>query len=125
VGYVHPAQEPSRQGRARCAALNRYLCDQARSSGNVSFLASAVCASGILVPRFEQLFLLAGQNGRKSPKDQAQFVWDLLAAQGQRIIKDGKTLEVAEQNVDELSKQAAEFADKRLPVLKALGVLLH
>jgi SAM-dependent methyltransferase len=125
AGYVHPAREPSRQGRARCAALNRYLCDRARSSADVSFLASAICASGILVSRFEQLFLLAAQNGRKFPKDQAQFAWDLLAAQGERIIKDGKTLEVAEQNVDELFKRATEFADKRLPVLKGLGVLLH
>jgi SAM-dependent methyltransferase len=124
AGYINPAQEPSRQGRARCAALNRHICELARSSANVTFLASPVCASGVLVSRFQQLFLLAGQDGRKSPKDQAQFVWDLLAAQGQRIIKDGKTLESAEQNLDEILKQATEFADKRLPVLKGLGVSL-
>jgi hypothetical protein len=78
-----------------------------------------------MVPSSQQLFLLAGQNGRKSPKDQAEFVWDLLTAQAQRIVKDGKTLETAEQNLDELFKQATEFADKRLPVLKGLEISLH
>jgi SAM-dependent methyltransferase len=125
AGYIYPAQEPASQGKARCAALNRYICERARSSANLSFLASPVCASGVSVSRFQQLFLSAGQCGRKSPKDQAQFVWDLLAAQGQRIIKDGKTLESAEQNLDEMLKQATNFADKRLPVLKGLGVSLQ
>jgi hypothetical protein len=96
AGCVYPAQTPTSQGKARCAALNRYICEQARSGANLSFLASPICASGISVSRFQQLFLLAGQNGRTLPKDQAQFVWNLLAAQGQRIIKDGKTLESAE-----------------------------
>jgi hypothetical protein len=125
AGYAYPAPEPSRQGKARCAALNRHICERARSSANLSFLASPVCASGLLVSRFQQLFLLAGHHGRKSPKDQAQFVWDLLSAQGQRIKKDGKTLETAEQNLDEILSQATEFADKRLPVLKGLGVSVH
>ena len=58
------------------------------------------------------------------PKDQVAFVWDLLASQGQRIIKEGKTLETPEQNQDELLKQVTEFTEKRLPVLKALGVAL-
>jgi SAM-dependent methyltransferase len=124
-GYLHPAQEPPRQARARCGALNRYLCQRARSTGNVAFLASPVCAVGIAVTRFQQLFLLATHQGRKSPEDQAQFVWDLLAAQGQRLLKQGKTLASAEENMDELLKQATEFAEKRLPVLKALGVSLQ
>ena len=89
AGYVYPAQEFSRQGKARCAALNRYICERARSGAKVSFLASPVCASGIMVPSTQQLFLLACQRGRKSPKDQAEFVWDLLTARGQRIVKDG------------------------------------
>src|SRR5262249_52517110 len=42
AGYVNPAQEPSRQAKARCAALNRYLCEQARSSQNIGFLASPI-----------------------------------------------------------------------------------
>ena len=104
--------------------MNRYLCERARSNANVAWLASPISGVGIPVGQFQQLFLLAGHHGRKTPKEQAAFVWDLLAAQGQRIIKEGKTLEAPEQNQDELLKQLAEFTEKRLPVLKALGVAL-
>jgi SAM-dependent methyltransferase len=122
AGCVHPAQEPSRQARARCAAMNRYLCEHARSSPNVMFLASPVCGGGVLVPRFHQLFLLAAQHGKGTPSDQAAFVWGLFVAQGTRVVRDGKTLESPEENQQELLKHATDFAEKRLPVLKALGV---
>jgi SAM-dependent methyltransferase len=124
AGYAHPAQEPSRQAKARCAAMNRYLCERARSSSNVVFLASPVCAAGVVVGQFQQLFLLAAQRGRRTAKDQAQFVWDLLVSQGQRLIKDGRTIESADESISELVKQATEFADRRLPVLKGLGITL-
>jgi SAM-dependent methyltransferase len=122
AGYVHPAQEPSRQAKARCAAMNRYVCERTRSSAEISFLASPVSASGIPLSMFHQLFLLAAQLGRKTPKDHAAFVWDLLRSQGRYVIKDGKPLKSPEENMDELLKQAADFADKRVPILKALGV---
>ena len=39
-----------------------------------------------------------------------------------RLIKDGKTLERPEDNLAELVQQAQAFADKQLPVLRALQV---
>jgi hypothetical protein len=125
AGYAHPAQEPTSQAKLRCAAMNLYLCERARSSASVLCLASPVCAVGVPVGQFQQLFLLAAHHGRRALKDQAAFVWDLLAAQGQRIVKEGKTLDTPEQNLDELLKQVPEFTDKRLPVLNGLGVALH
>ena len=122
AGYVHPAQEPSKRARANCAAMNRFVCERTRSSTEISFLASPVSASGIPLPVFQQLFLLAGQQGRRTPKEQAPFVWELLRSQGRLVVKDGNTLKSPEENLDELLKQATDFADKRLPVIKALGV---
>ena len=52
----------------------------------------------------------------------AQHVWQILAAQGQKIVKDGKTLESAEDNLAELTTQAQTFAQKQLPILKALQI---
>jgi hypothetical protein len=121
-GYVHPAQEPSKRIRACCAAINRFICERSRSSAEISFLASPVSGSGILVSMFQQLFLLAAQQGKRVPKEQATFVWELLRAQGRYMIKDGKSLESPEENLDELLKLATDFAEKRLPVLKALGI---
>ena len=124
AGRLHPAQQPSRQAQARSAALNRHLCERARSSDNLLFLASPVTGGGVPVNRQQQLFLLAAHKGKKTPSEQAKFVWDTLAAQGQRVIKEGKVLETPDENLAELSKQAEEFAERRAPILKALGVAL-
>ncbi|MDP3013793.1 MAG: hypothetical protein Q8M92_06080 [Candidatus Subteraquimicrobiales bacterium] len=45
------------------------------------------------------------------------------AHQGQRIVKEGKTLETTEDNLAELADQAQAFAEKQLPVLRALGIV--
>lgn len=52
----------------------------------------------------------------------ARFVWNLLASQSQRLVKDGQTLEAAEANISELERQASEFLEKRLEILKALQI---
>jgi hypothetical protein len=38
------------------------------------------------------------------------------------VLKDGKVLESAEENLTELRRVAREFATSRLPILKALGI---
>ena len=73
--------------------------------------------------RFPQLFLLALSQGKKQPADWVQFTWALLDAQGQRIIKDGKTLPTPEENIAELTEQAQVFATKQLQMLRALQVI--
>lgn len=106
----------------RTKRLNNYLMTKARGSNELNYLASPVTGGGISVSRFQQLFLLALQQNHKQPQEQAKFVWDLLAMQGQRLIKDGKTLETAEANIAELNAQANEFMTKRLDILKALKI---
>jgi SAM-dependent methyltransferase len=123
TAHVHPAQETASASRSCCGALNRYLCERARSVGDIHFLASPVIGGGVFVPRFHQLFLLALQLGKKSEAEQAAFTWGLLSAQGQRGVKDGKVLETPEENIAELTEMARQFATKRLPVLRALAVL--
>lgn len=75
-----------------------------------------------VVERIQQLFVLALQQGNKKPEDWAVFVAQILAAQGQKIIKDGKPIETAEEQLTELIAQANEFAVKQLPILKALQI---
>jgi hypothetical protein len=82
-----------------------------------------VTGGGIPVGRFEQLFLLAMSQGKKQPGEWAQFVWGILHAQGQKLVKEGKTLEADEQNLAELNEQARKFGEKQVPVLRALGVV--
>jgi hypothetical protein len=125
MGYLVPAQPDSASGRARrhTDRLNARLIDSARGSGDIAHLASPVTGGGVQLGRFEQLYLLAIANGRKQPADWAQFAWDIINGQGQRLIKDGKELETPEQNLSELAAQANTFAERRLPIAKALQVV--
>jgi hypothetical protein len=75
-----------------------------------------------MVSRFHQLFLLARLQGRESADELAQFAWDLLTAQNQRMVKDAKPLETPEENLAELVRDAREFIDHSLPVLRALQI---
>lgn len=77
---------------------------------------------GVSLGRISQLFLLAVSQGKKQPSDWAQMVWQILASQGQKIIKEGKTLETVEENIAELTAQASTFADKQLAILKAMQI---
>jgi hypothetical protein len=96
--------------------------DKARGSGDIGYLAAPVTGGGVPVTRFEQLFLLARQQGRKQPGEWAQSTWQIIASQGQKLIKEGKTLDSQEENLAELNDQAKIVGETRLPVLRALGV---
>ena len=74
------------QARRNTDKLNRLLMLKARSSNEViSYLSSPVTGGGIFVNRFQQLFLFALHNGKKSPKEWAEFVSNILAVQGQKM----------------------------------------
>ncbi|MFZ5773995.1 MAG: class I SAM-dependent methyltransferase [Thermodesulfobacteriota bacterium] len=103
--------------------LNVYLCDKARGSGDVGYLASPVTGGGVLVGRSYQLFMLARMQGQKTPAEWAAFAWQVLAAQGQKIVKEGRTLETSEENLSELNAQAKTFSEKHLPLLRELKVV--
>ncbi len=104
-------------------ALNAHLCQLARGSNEIGYLASPVTGGGIAVNRFQQLFLLSFVQGKKQPAQFAQDVWLTLAAQGQKIIKEGNTLETDEKNIEELTAQATAFVEKQLPIFKALQIV--
>jgi hypothetical protein len=123
-GTLAAAQEDAAIAKARKPSerLNGHLKAKARGSADVAYLASPVTGGGVTVARFQQLFLLAIDQGRKQPAEWADFAWQILASQGQRIIRDGKPVQSPDENLAELNTQAKAFADKQLPILKALGV---
>jgi hypothetical protein len=61
--------------------------------------------------------------GRKTPDEWAAHAWEVVAAQGQRIQRDGRTLETAEENIAQLVTDARQLAERRLPMLKALQIV--
>lgn len=124
AGHVAPAQ--SRQEAAAAGktskSINAFMLDKARGSNDMNYLASPVTGGGLNVGRFQQLFLKAIQLGLRTPSEWATHCWEVLAAQGQRLMKDGKAMETPAENIAELTEQAEAFAAKQLPALRALGV---
>ena len=111
------------QSRKKTDKLNKHLFQKAISSGDIPYISSPVTGGGIALSRFQQLFLLSLLQGKKQPVEWAQFVWQILDNQGQKIVKDGNVLETAELNLAELESQAQVFAEKQLPLMKALQVV--
>ena len=124
-GHMASVQTDEQINKAKHSSskLNLALVDKARFSTDITYLASPVTGGGVAVNRFQQLFLLAMQEGKKKPQEWAQATWTVLASQNQRLLKDGKPIETSDGNLEELTRQAKEFADKRMPILKALHVL--
>lgn len=102
--------------------LNQHLLLKSRGSNDIAYLASPVIGGAIGVNRFHQLFLLAKTQGKKTPQEWVAFTWQHLQALNQRLIKDGQTLQSPEENLARLNELAQEFAEKRLPILKALQI---
>lgn len=126
VGMGHlqpslPAKDENRRARVT-RAFNQVVLARARDNGDLQFLASPVSGGGHTVGRFQQLFLMSLAEGGKTPQDWANFTWRLIAAQGQKLLKEGKVLETEEENIAELKAQAAEFGEKHLPVLRSLQI---
>ena len=109
--------------RPRTDQLNRVLLDRARGSGDINYLGSPVLGGAVTLTRFAQLFILAIRAGKASPEEWAAYALQIIKAQGQSIVKDGKALQGDHANLDELVTQAAEFGSQRLAGLRALGVL--
>jgi hypothetical protein len=104
--------------------LNTHLMFKARNSNDINYLSSPVTGGGEGVSRFHQLFLLAFQMGKKRPEEWAAYAAQILAIQGQKIVKDGKTLDAPDEHMSELIARANEFAVKQLPILKELQIAL-
>ncbi|WP_322993729.1 methyltransferase regulatory domain-containing protein [Limnohabitans sp.] len=122
MGHVYSVQEESLQNSKNAKALNAALMDQARGNTQLNYLVSPVTGGGHVLNRIQQLFLLAIRNGKKSPDEWVKFVWEILAMQSQKLVKAGNTLSTPEENLAELAEQARTFAEKQLPVLKALQI---
>jgi SAM-dependent methyltransferase len=121
-GFAHPVQTPSSDVEERAARLSMSIIESARLSGQITSLPSPVTGTGIPVSRFEQLFLLERAKGVADAQDWGKSAWSILKSQNQRLIIDGQILQSEDDNEAELIKQAATFAQNRLPILINLKV---
>jgi hypothetical protein len=122
--HVVPANSPEAVERhaPQSDRLNMHFWLRARVADDLHFNLSPVTGTGLLVDRFEQMFLLGVAEGvAAEAQDLARFAWQFLASQNQRLRRDGKAVEDPEENLRMLAKSAGDFLE-RLPVLRALRV---
>lgn len=124
LGHLYPVQSEdiSRRVKIKTDKLNEHLINRARSSGDILYLSSPVIGGGFPVTRINQLFLSRVMQGENTASILAKNTCEHLMSQGERMLKDGKTMETKEENLEELAIQAEEFVTKRLPILNALGM---
>lgn len=101
-------------------SLNRELYRRAEFSADTTAVAAPLIGSAVKLSRIEQMFLGALENNHKAP---AQYVSDVLAIQGQRLVIEGTAIETEEQHLVEIKKQYTVFQNERLPILKSLLVI--
>lgn len=116
-------EEGAARQRPRAASLNKVLFQQFCAEPNFFFVASPQSGGGMEVAHMEGMFLAAYAAGAKKPPEAAQWVWRLLQAKGQAVLRDGKALATPHENVAELTRQAELMWTVRLPVLRALQVV--
>lgn len=113
-------EETAVKAARHCHLINQHLIAKACEDADVQYLTSPVTGGGVAVGRINQLFMCAITAGRSGPQAWAEFAWQVLSAQGQSLIKDGKTLDTPADNMRELLVQAMAFQDKQKPMLEAL-----
>ncbi len=124
-GHVAAVQDDAVVAKAKkhTDMLNQHLMNKARSTWDMAYLASPVTGGAVMAGRFVQLFLLAAKQGKKRPAEWGEFAWQVLASQVQKIVKEGKSLDTAEENIAELTTQAYEFHKRQWALFKALGIV--
>lgn len=122
AGFVAPASQSLTPEADREAAntLNEELLERAEATAGVGFLAAASLGAGIAAPRLDQLFI---RGLKRNERDVPAYVFRIMAAQNQRVMLEGKTVESEEENLKELKRKFAEFNQDRAGLLKRLGIL--
>jgi hypothetical protein len=108
-GYVALAQDDATIARCtpRTERLNARLVSLAAASDDIAVLASPVTGAGVSVERIEQLFIGAIAAGRATSEEWAAYARKRATS----------------WNEAELATRARSFSERRLPVMRALGVV--
>ena len=121
AGYVAPASKSSTPADDGVAsrALNDRLMKRAEAGAGVDYLAAPQLGAATLVPRIDQMFIIALKAKEKDPPE---WVRQILASQGQLLIVEGEMIQDEERTRQELKKMFDAFVATKADLLKRLGV---
>lgn len=122
AGAVCQARIPTEAAVRGAAGINRLFIERAEAGDLLQVMASPVTGTAVFVQRSHQLLLAARLRGHIEVGAMAREAWDVLFSQGKGMIKDGRVLKTAEENIAEFERIAAPFVETELPVLQTLGI---
>jgi len=111
---------------ARCRALNAVLARRAADQpiGRMHAVAAAEIGGGLPTTGLEIRACQALLEGvPEDPEALARFIWEPLAADGEKLLKDGRVLETEDESLATLRNDAAEILARRVPLWRRLGAL--
>lgn len=117
LSYIAPCPRAVASAE-RVRAFNRAACQFARHSDDRPALASPLLGNGVEANRLERLFWLANDRGAEP----VGFAWETLKQLGQRLVRDGQTLETDEENRAHLQSSWESFDRDRRPLFERLGI---
>jgi SAM-dependent methyltransferase len=106
------------------SALNNQLLDRIRFADDYQVLASHLTGSGVATTFIERLMLFVLQqhpNGELLELAEAAFT--VMQAQGRNMVKDGKRLELKQDNIGALAEQFALLQQGKLAIWQQLGCI--
>ena len=92
---------------------------RAEAGAGVDYLAAPQLGAATLVPRIDQMFIIALKAKEKDPPE---WVRQILASQGQLLIVEGEMIQDDERTRQELKKMFDAFVATKADLLKRLGV---
>lgn len=110
---------------AQALAMNRALAAHARYGDDYQVMASPLLGSAVATGLIERMLYAALSKGisEDDPAKLARAVWGMLGPLGRRIVKDGKELTTAEENLPEIEKGIREIIEMRMPIWRKLGMI--
>lgn len=105
------------------SALNAGIRAKALNGSRLSFQASPVTGGAVSVNIVDILFMSAVLGGASDPGEWVRLAASHFAGTGQQLVRDGKALASTEETMGELTARARNFAEKQLPILRALRIV--
>ncbi|MDB4169435.1 methyltransferase regulatory domain-containing protein [Planktomarina sp.] len=115
----------AKKNRAACKKFNSKICSYSKYRKGHNTLASPVTGGGVGVSKFSQMFVgyFLDGNSEKDPDRVVRYVDELLRSSGQKVQKDGQTLESDESQLSYITELVNKFLTSELHFLKRLMIL--
>lgn len=120
---VLPGTQITERVRQQARRLNEHIIQKAWSIPELTSLCSPVIAGGIQVSRFHQMFIGSILKGFQTDEAISKDVLASMNAQGQRVLKNGKSLDGQAESLAEIQEQVQAFKTKRQRVLESLQII--